>query len=336
MMSTWFAISQSQYQRCASVPTLAQAQLLPVLFMLGLTLLWGLFYFSGLVAYATYSECDPLTSGKIEKADQVIPYMVTDKLGHITGLSGLFVASVYGAVLSTLSSQGNAIACVVWEDFLKDLPFFRGMSDRSATNFIKLLSSLTGLLAIGVGLLAGKLGTVFYGASLIGSAIAGPLCGLFFVAMCAPWVDKKGATVGLVFSFLVNCWLVMGRFFISGKTLKHLPLSTTGCHNFNETFSILTNSTSTTATPTDDDEYIIYDISYCYIGIIGLAINLLTASIVSCFTGPNLPGDIEERLIYAPCSRLYRKLYILFGGKLSEETDTEGKEAAVDMLSMPY
>nr|XP_027212081.1 sodium-coupled monocarboxylate transporter 1-like [Penaeus vannamei] len=99
MMISFLGLSQSQYQRFASVPTLAQAQMLALLFFLGLTLLWGTFYVSGLVAYAIYSDCDPLNSGKIEKADQIIPYMVSDKLGHLTGMPGLFVAAVYGGVL---------------------------------------------------------------------------------------------------------------------------------------------------------------------------------------------------------------------------------------------
>lgn len=68
-------------------------------FLFGLWVLWVLFYFSGLVAYATYSTCDPLTAGSIEKPDQIIPYLVVDKLGHIRGLPGLFVAAVYGGVL---------------------------------------------------------------------------------------------------------------------------------------------------------------------------------------------------------------------------------------------
>ena len=68
-------------------------------FLVGLWCLWILFFFSGLVAYAMYSTCDPLTSGKITKADQILPYMVMNKLGHIPALSGIFVAGVYGAML---------------------------------------------------------------------------------------------------------------------------------------------------------------------------------------------------------------------------------------------
>ncbi|ROT76754.1 hypothetical protein C7M84_004653 [Penaeus vannamei] len=274
MMISFLGLSQSQYQRFASVPTLAQAQMLALLFFLGLTLLWGTFYVSGLVAYAIYSDCDPLNSGKIEKADQIIPYMVSDKLGHLTGMPGLFVAAVYGGVLSSLSSEGNAIACVVWEDFLKERPYFRDISDRSATNVIKCLSSLTGLIAIGVGLLAGKLGTIYYVISLIGAVIAGPLNGLFLAGMVIPWTNAKGAWAGMTFSLALNSWMVIGR----------------------------------------TDENTIYDISYCYNGAIGIISNLVVSSLVSCCTGPHLPGDVEARLVYAPCARLYRSLFLLVGG----------------------
>ncbi|KAG0717056.1 Sodium-coupled monocarboxylate transporter 1 [Chionoecetes opilio] len=62
-------------------------------FLPGLWCMWILFFFSDMVAYAVYSTCDPLISGKIEKADQIIPFLVTDKLGHIPGVSGLFMAA---------------------------------------------------------------------------------------------------------------------------------------------------------------------------------------------------------------------------------------------------
>ena len=70
-----------------------------VFFMIGMVGMWILFYSSGAVAYGMYHDCDPLTSGRIEKPDQILPYLVMDKLGHLTGLPGLFVAAVYGGVL---------------------------------------------------------------------------------------------------------------------------------------------------------------------------------------------------------------------------------------------
>lgn len=60
------------------------------------------------------------------------------------------------------------------------------------TDFTCLIAaSITGLIAIGFGLLAGKLGTINYVLSLISAAIRGPLCGLFLVGLCAPWANTK-------------------------------------------------------------------------------------------------------------------------------------------------
>ncbi|XP_042865927.1 sodium-coupled monocarboxylate transporter 1-like [Penaeus japonicus] len=344
MVFSFLGVAQPPYQRFASAPTLAHAQRLPLFFLLGMVLLWGVFYTSGLVAYAIYKDCDPLTSGKIEKPDQIIPYMVTDKLSHLTGIAGLFVAAVYGGVLSSLSSQGNAIACVVWEDFLKERAFFRNFSDRRATNVIKILSSITGLIAIGVGLLAGKLGTINYVLSLISAAIRGPLCGLFFVGLCAPWANTKGATAGLSVSLVFNIWMVIGRYFVSGKKPVRLPLSVEGCPEetvagilLNATVSAITNTTSISETmpiagPPQVTKNTIYDISYCYNGCIGILLNYIVSSIVSFCTGPYLPGQIEEHLVYAPCFRLYQSVYLLLGGKKPLDDKPEGTEEAMGML----
>ena len=68
-------------------------------FVVGVWCLWIMFFFSGLVAYAVYSTCDPLTSGKINKEDQIIPFLLNDKLIQIPGLCGLFVSAVYSAML---------------------------------------------------------------------------------------------------------------------------------------------------------------------------------------------------------------------------------------------
>ena len=67
--------------------------------MVGMSGLWLLFYSSGVVAYAMYRDCDPLISGRIEKPDQILPYLVMDKLSHFKGLPGLFVSAIYGGVL---------------------------------------------------------------------------------------------------------------------------------------------------------------------------------------------------------------------------------------------
>ncbi|XP_069176449.1 sodium-coupled monocarboxylate transporter 1-like [Procambarus clarkii] len=108
LMVSKVGIYQPAYQRFASLRTLNQAQGVCIAFVVGLCAIWSTFYFSGLVAYATYKDCDPLTLGRIEKPDQILPYLVMDKLDHLTGVPGIFVAAVYGGVLRSVNTQGNS------------------------------------------------------------------------------------------------------------------------------------------------------------------------------------------------------------------------------------
>ncbi|KAB7494590.1 Sodium-dependent multivitamin transporter, partial [Armadillidium nasatum] len=170
-----------------------------------------------------------LLQSRLKKPDQIVPFLVADKLKHLPGMAGLFVAAVYGAVLSSVSSQASAFAALVWEDFLCNWIWFRKNIGISATNVTRLLSAFAGVLGVGLAFIVGRLGTLFQAAYSISGAFIGPLDGLFVTAISAPWVNKKGAFVGFVTSFLFNVWLLIGQMvYETGKT-ANLPLSTSGC-----------------------------------------------------------------------------------------------------------
>ncbi|XP_068202910.1 sodium-coupled monocarboxylate transporter 1-like [Palaemon carinicauda] len=372
-MIGWIGLNQSTYQRFASVSTLAMSRRLCVFFMVGLYTLWITFYVSGIVAYATYKDCDPFTSGRIEKPDQIIPYLVLDKLSHLTGMAGLFVAAVYGGVLSSLSTTGNSLACIIWEDLLKDLPALKGVSDKKSTFIIKVLSAVSGIIGIGIGMLAGQLGNLFHISVSISNTFTGPYCGLFVCGICAPWVNYKGALSGFITGVFFNLWLVIGKFVVGGGQPKKLPLSIDGCpENFllmaNSTMSSFVNATvtspgvsfsaitaddafsffnetamSTTPTPylSEEEEEMaktIYSLSYCYTGVLGLLITVIVGTVVSVATDPTKPYDIEARLISPPFLRLYkliwRKLKPHEAHKVTMEDEIIDKKASVPMITI--
>lgn len=55
--------------------------------------------YCGLLIYATYHDCDPLTTKLAKAKDQLLPLLVMDILGNYPGLPGLFVAGVFSAAL---------------------------------------------------------------------------------------------------------------------------------------------------------------------------------------------------------------------------------------------
>ena len=53
----------------------------------------------GLVAYAKYETCDPLSSKQIQKHDQLLPFFVQEIASNLPGVSGLLIAAMCSASL---------------------------------------------------------------------------------------------------------------------------------------------------------------------------------------------------------------------------------------------
>ena len=68
---------------------------------MGMVSIYFLIFTGGLMAFATYHHegCDPYASNKIDKGEKIMSFYVVDKLGHIWGLPGLFVATLIGGTL---------------------------------------------------------------------------------------------------------------------------------------------------------------------------------------------------------------------------------------------
>nr|XP_053653958.1 uncharacterized protein LOC128703355 [Cherax quadricarinatus] len=113
-----------------------------------------------------------------------------------------------------------------------------------------------------------------------------------------------------------------------------MPLSTLGCpENFNNTLQVsfvdvlhnglndtLGFNFTTTAVPmTEGSGQTIYDISYCYSLITGIVNTFIFSTIVSFFTGPVAPRELEPRLVNATCVRLYERLWKLLARDTSPE-----------------
>ena len=64
---------------------------------------------SGAAMYAYYEDCDPLMSGKIEKPDQLMPYLVIEIFVNVPGMAGLFVAAAFSGTLRYLKPYAPVV-----------------------------------------------------------------------------------------------------------------------------------------------------------------------------------------------------------------------------------
>jgi sodium-coupled monocarboxylate transporter 8/12 len=65
----------------------------------GILILVCLALATGFMLFAFYADCDPLTNGDISRQGEILPHFVVTEMGHLTGLPGIFIASLFSAGL---------------------------------------------------------------------------------------------------------------------------------------------------------------------------------------------------------------------------------------------
>nr|XP_023016960.1 sodium-coupled monocarboxylate transporter 1 [Leptinotarsa decemlineata]XP_023016961.1 sodium-coupled monocarboxylate transporter 1 [Leptinotarsa decemlineata] len=299
-----------------------------------ITVLFSLSWVVGMVVYAVYADCDPLSSGYIEKYDEILPFFVEDRFSYLPGLLGLFMASLFNGALSLNVSNLNSLATVTFEDFIKPIPLLKGMKDAHELFTIKFIGVVYGLVIMGISFGVGLLDGVIESSMLVTSATSGPLLGVFVMAMLIPCANWKGASIGVIAGHLVTLWITFGGLTVDKPPAKVLPLYTDGCSNtsfndhilkpehralswtptttpspyhiYNDTHTLLN---TTRAAPSDPLTQL-YSITYMYYAFIGCFITILFGWTVSYFTGSS-DDRYDEELIHP----IARKMAQYFPGK---------------------
>ena len=185
-------------QRYLALPSLKAGRQALWTFVFGVIILMLLCSYNGLLIYATYKNCDPLTTKLARAKDQLLPLFVMDVLGELPGLSGLFIAGVFSAALSSLSTCLNSMSAVVLEDFFK--PFVKTPLSDSAVNWImRLVVVGVGALCVALVFVVEKMGTVLQLTMSLEAITNGPLFGIFTIGILIPWIKGSVNIINLYF-----------------------------------------------------------------------------------------------------------------------------------------
>lgn len=145
-------------QRYLALPTVRAGRRALWIFVFGVIILMMICGYNGLLIYATYEHCDPLSINLARRKDQLFPLFVSHTLGDLPGLTGLFVAGVFSAALSSLSTCLNSMSAVVLEDFVK--PFCKTpVTEQTASWVMRLVVVVVGAICLSLVFLVEKMGT---------------------------------------------------------------------------------------------------------------------------------------------------------------------------------
>ncbi|XP_068978003.1 sodium-coupled monocarboxylate transporter 1 isoform X3 [Bombus flavifrons] len=295
---------------------------MPIIFVL-----FSLSWVVGMVIFANYADCDPLTLGYISKFDEIVPFYVEDKFLNFPGLLGLVMATLFNSALTLAVSNLNSLATVTFEDFLSQIPALRELKDKQQLHLIKAISVIYGVLIIGVSFLVAMLSGVIESSMLMTSATSGPLLGVFVLAMLVPCANWKGAATGMIFSHVTTLWITFGHLSIGNMhKAESLPLSTENCQN--DTFSPwvtqperlldaalnVTNNqyqsvpllNATQATSARGPLEYLYSITYMYYALIGSLSTVIVGIIVSLLTANPQEDMYEQHLLHPLAVKISR------------------------------
>ncbi|XP_045779079.1 sodium-coupled monocarboxylate transporter 1-like [Maniola jurtina] len=287
------AVNQSMMQRFLALPELKTSIRAVWGFLCGVFVIAMICGYSGLLAYARYYECDPLNSKLALAKDQVLPLLVMDVLGEWKGLPGIFVAGVFSAALSSLSTGLNSMAAVVLEDFWK--PFFRKLSHRETQFLVRAVVVILGCICVGLVFVVEKLGSVLQLTMSLSSASMGPLAGIFLMGLFLPFIDGVSALSGGIVG-LTSAWWVAAQSQLAQAR---------GQLVFEEKERFTFNCTYTFAPPPEKDPVdlevpFLYRISYLWFTAFGCTVTMVVACLVSL--RPTARRQHDHRL-FAPFLR---------------------------------
>ncbi|CAK8694368.1 unnamed protein product [Clavelina lepadiformis] len=296
-----YGVNQGQVQRYLSCKSFHEAKKAVLLNNIGVILLNVFGIMCGLIAYAYYQYCDPLSYGVVEKPDQLMPYLVLDIFQDYPGMPGLFITCVYSGSLSTVSTAITAMSSVTVQDFLK--PTFN-WSDETFTWISRGMITFYGSVCMLFAYLASSLGQVLQAGISVLGLVGGPLLGLYTLGMLFPFANSVGAFFGANSGLAAAIWVFIGsrNYPPSPEFLNELSYSTKNCPGFENdttTSSLDITTTAKETTPYNPPEANLYALSYQLYTMFGFFWTIGIGLLVSLLTGGwKNRKTVDPRLIY--------------------------------------
>ena len=198
-----YGIDQNYVQRYMTTKSTAQA--------VKSTIFGGLLYipvslvfvYIGTALFAYYTARPELLPAGTA-ADKVFPWFIVH--GLPTGLTGLVIASLFSAGMSTIATSINSSATIVLTDFVKRLSKSE-LSEKRSMKVLYATSFVVGALGIVMGLLMMSIDGVLDAWWKLASIFSGGMLGLFLLSLVCRNVKRPHAVAAVVAGLIVIAWM---------------------------------------------------------------------------------------------------------------------------------
>ena len=212
-----YGIDQNYVQRYMTTKTTAEA--------IKSTLFGGLLYipvslvfvYIGTALYAYYTASpDLLPAGT--PSDSVFPYFIVH--GLPAGVTGLVIAALFSAGMSTIATSINSSATIILTDFVrhrnKDIP------EKSSVKVLYAASLIVGITGIAAALLMMRVDGILDLWWKLASVFSGGMLGLFLLALVRKDIKRPAAVIAVVLGLVVISWMSLSPLLNESSTFHVL------------------------------------------------------------------------------------------------------------------
>ncbi len=183
-----------------------------------------LFFGLGTALFVFYKTNPAELSPLLINNDSTVPFFIASQLP--IGITGLIIAALFAASMSTLDSSMNSVATLVTVDFYKR--FKKGVTDESCLRLAKWITILVGVFGTGVALYMSQFDLMSLYVTFMGlmGLIGGGVGGVYMLGMFSRRANWQGVWIGAIFSFVFT---LMIRQFTDVHALMFLPIAVVSC-----------------------------------------------------------------------------------------------------------
>lgn len=178
------------------------------------------FFYIGTALFAYYTAQPDLLPSELKVAgagDRVFPHFIVN--GLPAGITGLLIASIFAAGMSTVATSINSTATIILSDYYKRY-FHKDASEKSSMKVLYGSSLIFGVLGITVALALVGVESVLDAWWGLASIFSGGMLGLFLLGYLSKKVRNIDAVIGVIVGALIIIWMSLSPvFFKEGAML---------------------------------------------------------------------------------------------------------------------
>lgn len=173
----------------------------------------AIFFFIGTALFAYYQAAPGQLPADLQQAgaaDRVFPHFIVSVLP--VGLTGLLVASIFAAAMSTISTSLNSSATIVLEDFYRR-HINRHASEKQGMRVLYGTTLVLGFAGIGIALAMISVESVLDAWWKLASIFSGGMLGLFLLGYVSRQTRNAEAVAAVIVGVIVILWMSLPNVF---------------------------------------------------------------------------------------------------------------------------